>query len=305
MATPVFVIGKQRSGTTWLGNLIGGHPDIAGIQDTSHYGIRESRYFNLFYGRYGDLRKKPNFIEFVQVVTATDYFHLAGATKEFLYSLNSRKYEDILRLVMDRYADECSCNFWVEKTPTHALWIDKLAQFYPDAKFVAIKRNPEAVVASSLRRGYHNSIRSRKFRIAQIVLDRTYLEKFINRFARQSSDRIIRLSYEDLVSNTQAELIRICEFLGIQYTPKMHDQSFVPNASFSTEEDRNKGLTSEEKWFVRQMVLLTKMVPLPAINQIELLKRRVKGRISLQEATFTMLSQRFASECPSNTSWER
>ena len=288
MATPVFVIGKQRSGTTWLGNLIGEHPEVAGIRDASHHGIRESRYFSIFYGRYGDLRKKPNFMEFVQVITKSDYFQLAGATREFLCSMNNRQYEDIFRLVMDRYAEERGKNFWVEKTPMHALWIDKIAQSYPDAKFVAIKRNPEAVVASSLRRGYHNNTKSRQLRIAQIVQDWTYYEKLIGRFARRSSDRIIRVSYEDLVSNTRGELTRICEFIGIQYTSKMHDQPFVPNTSFSTAEDRDKGLTSREKQFIRQMALTTKLLPLSALNQAELLRRRLKGRDSLPETLFSM-----------------
>lgn len=281
MATPVFVIGKQRSGNTWLGNLIGEHPDITGVQDATHYGIRESRYFSNYYGRYGDLRNDPNFMEFVEVVTATDYFRLAGATKEFLHSLDSRNYEDIFRLVMDKYADEYGCNFWVEKTPAHTLWVDKIAQFYPDAKFVAIKRDPDAVVASSLKRRYHNNTRSRKFRIAQIVLDWAYYEKFIDRFARQSSDRIIRISYKDLSSNTGSELIRICEFLGIQYTPNMNDHAFAPNASFASEEDRDKELSSGEKRFVGQIASLTKLLPMPALNQVELLQKRLRGRVSI------------------------
>ncbi|MBA7629902.1 hypothetical protein ES703_37409 [subsurface metagenome] len=42
MASPIFVIGKNRSGTKWLSNVIANHKDIACIQHELFGGILEA-----------------------------------------------------------------------------------------------------------------------------------------------------------------------------------------------------------------------------------------------------------------------
>ncbi|MCK4320989.1 sulfotransferase [candidate division WOR-3 bacterium] len=39
MASPIFVIGKNRSGTKWLSNVIANHKDVACIQHELFGGI--------------------------------------------------------------------------------------------------------------------------------------------------------------------------------------------------------------------------------------------------------------------------
>ena len=288
MAKPIFVIGKQRSGTTWLGNMLSEHPDLAGIRHDSYFGIRESMFFSHIYDRYGDLHEETNFIEFVQVMTMVDYFRLVGATEEVFFSLKARKYEDIFRSLMDRYAEERGCEFWIEKTPMHALWINKLAQFYPDAKFVAIKRNPDAVVASGLSRRSSVNMR-RRVSISKIVMEWTFYNKVIDDFARRFPGRIISTTYEELTSETESVLVRICIFLGIPYDPIMCNQSFVPNTSFTEGQDRSKALTSREKKLVRQVEFSTKFLPLFTLTWLDLIRRKIKRQPSLPESSFKML----------------
>lgn len=51
MPLPVFVVGRNRSGTTWLANQLCEHPDIAGVQQERRHGIHESAYFGCLDGR--------------------------------------------------------------------------------------------------------------------------------------------------------------------------------------------------------------------------------------------------------------
>ncbi len=39
---PVFIIGTNRSGTTWVGNLLAAHSDVAAIVHEKHKEIHES-----------------------------------------------------------------------------------------------------------------------------------------------------------------------------------------------------------------------------------------------------------------------
>jgi hypothetical protein len=288
MATPIFVFGKQRSGTTWLGNLLSGHPRIAAVDHEAYFGIVESKFFSRIYNRYGDLRVKTNFIEFVEVVSALDYFRLAGATKEFLYSLDSRKYEEIFRAVMDRYAVERHCQFWVEKTPMHALWAEKLARFYRDAKFIAISRKVQSVVASSLSGKYQFGSRNRLLAILRTAQDWAYFSKVIERFSRRWRDRILVITYEELRADTEALLKRISAFLGIEYDPSMNRQRYAPNTSFRRDQDRSKALTGAEKVLIRLVANSSGVLPLSVMAGLDLLNQRAQGRLSLPDSSFRL-----------------
>ena len=101
MPTPLFILGKGRSGTTWLANQMCEHSLVIGVQHESHYGIHESAFFTQVYDRYQDLTIKSNYVEFVEVMSACDYFQLAGITKEFLYSFWPTSYEKVFREAMD------------------------------------------------------------------------------------------------------------------------------------------------------------------------------------------------------------
>lgn len=131
MSTPIFVLGKHRSGTTWLANQLCQHSHIVGVQHEAHGGIHESAYFSTVYGRYGDLITKSNFIELVEVLAASDYFRLAGATKEYLYSLWPTTYQDLFKQAMDDLADRKGASHWLEKTPPHTPSSLALRTFIP------------------------------------------------------------------------------------------------------------------------------------------------------------------------------
>jgi len=267
MATPVFVVGKQRSGTTWLANQLCEHPQIAGVRHEAHLGIHESVFFSYIYGRYGCLRDRSNFIEFAEVMLASDYFRIAGITREFLYALWPTTYVDVFRAVHEYVAEQQGCPFWLEKSPTHAVWINELAAWYPDAKFVGVTRDLPAVVASDIRRfpDEHpdQAARCRSWRkrvILRTCFGREYYNKMIRAFARRHPDRILVVRYADMRADLEAVCRRICDFLGLEFDPRMLGQSFPPNTSFA-EGRRREVLTAGEKALVRAAGAVAAVVP--------------------------------------------
>ena len=44
--TPIFVVGSNRSGTTYISNILASSNLITAVQHEEHFGIHESSYFN-------------------------------------------------------------------------------------------------------------------------------------------------------------------------------------------------------------------------------------------------------------------
>ena len=294
MPTPIFVLGKHRSGTTWLGNQLCQHSLVAGITHEEHFGMLESAYFTCVYNRYGDLANKNNFIEFVEVMSTSDYFRLAGATKEFSYSLWPTTYEHFFRAVMDHYAAKQGAAYWLEKSPSHSVMVNQLAAIYPDAMFIAIVRDVEAVVASgvALRASrepeFAENAWLRRRNIIRIVLSWTYYNKTLKAFGVRS-ERMSAVRYETLRADPANTLRSVCSFLGLSFEPRMLDQSFVLNTSFPNQTGRGQALSGGEKELVYFTQRLFSLIPLWILTLIDRTRRRMKKRRSLPSWFFSLL----------------
>lgn len=250
MPAPIFVVGKHRSGTTWLANQLCEHPLIAGVRHEHHDGIHESAYFSRIYRRYGDLTYKPNFTEFVEATFMSDIFQLLGADKDELYALWPTTYEGVFRALMDRYAARQNARYWLDKTPEHTLLIEEIAELYPDAKFIAIIRDVEDVMASTVGRYGSSKLRHKKRLIVATTVSWLHSNKTIQDFAGKS-DRIFVTRYETLRRNPEATYREMCSFLGVAFDPGMLKQSYQANTTFRAGLERSSVLSSFEKRLIR------------------------------------------------------
>lgn len=250
MPAPIFVVGKHRSGTTWLANQLCEHPLIAGVRHEHHDGIHESAYFSRIYRRYGDLTYKPNFVEFVEATFMSDIFQLLGADKDELYALWPTTYEGVFRALMDRYAARQNARYWLDKTPEHTLLIEEIAEIYPDAKFIAITRDVEDVMASTVGRYGSNKLRHKKRLIVATTMSWLHSNKTIQSFA-EKSDRIFVTRYETLRGDPETTYREMCSFLGVAFDPVMLNQSYRANTTFRAGLERSSVLSNGEKRLIR------------------------------------------------------
>ena len=293
MAIPIFVLGKQRSGTTWLANQLCEHPQIAGVQHEQHHGIHESKFFANVYGRYGDLSQKRNYMEFVEVISTSDYFRLVDATKEYLYSLYPATYEEVFRAVMDRFAEARGCSHWVEKSPTHSPLGPWLAERFPDATFVSIIRDPESTVSSSLGMAAWADPRIvdqggvRRSHIVRTVAKWRYYNKVILKLARRSGRNLV-LGFDELRGDTEATLRRVCEFLDLPFDPAILNQTYAPNRSAGGGADEARVLSGGETALVRVASAASRLVPVGLYRVIERRMARARGHVPLPGSSFRL-----------------
>lgn len=206
-ASPVFVVGCPRSGTTLLQRLLGQHARVA-IAPETHF----VRRFWAERRRYGDLRDDQRYAALLSdVVDIPAWPELGVDAAEFRHAAwrGPRNYADIFGLLLQLFADHHEATTVGEKTPNHVLAMPTLAAFFPRARFVHIVRDPRAVV---------DSWRTVPWSTGSVVGDAEVWRRYA-RSARHIATRgfppLHQVRYEDLVTDPQGELRRIGDFLGL------------------------------------------------------------------------------------------
>ena len=131
----VFIIGCPRSGTTWLQRLLATHPQVKTGQ--------ESRVFE-----YIDAQSRLWRQDLASVAIGRGGVGLACyfTGQEFL-----AVQKQYLRLLLAPMLDELKPGqVFLEKTPSHALFVPEIIKFLPQAKFIHVVRDPRDVAASLL-----------------------------------------------------------------------------------------------------------------------------------------------------------
>ena len=102
-----------------------------------------------------------------------------------------------------------------EKTPNHIAWWEHFAATRPDLKFVAVVRDPRAVLRSqrSVTWGEHD---------AYALAERWLAHQRSIRDCRRlvGAQRCMVIRYEDLVADTTSHHKSLAEFLGVAFEPR-------------------------------------------------------------------------------------
>jgi sulfotransferase family protein len=208
---PIFIVGAPRSGTTLLRNMLNRHPDIAICRETVffHYVYRRRRTF-------GSLRELRNRRRLVQEYLSTQRIQVMQMDSQALEATLLREgtsYPAFFAALLRFYAKVHAKRRCGEKTPRHALFTETLCQWYPGARIIHLLRDPRDVVASLVRMPWadHNALGNA----------RLWLRCNLAAHRSRHRPQYMVVRYEDLVTNPERELSRVCAFVGEEYSPAM------------------------------------------------------------------------------------
>ncbi|MCI5038226.1 MAG: sulfotransferase [Donghicola eburneus] len=232
--TPIFVLGLQRSGTTWMANQLSALPSVAAVEASDHRGVHESIYFSHFARAFGPWSRLESRVKFAQAFVLSDYGQLLGLTPELLAVdiHNAKGYADLFRIVMDRHARAQGATAWVEKSPHHTLMYGRLARNFPDAKFVLVHRRTEGMILSRLS-GFGRTPSTgikRAADIARAAVVNTLYGRYLKRLSRKKNCFFLR--YEELHTDDGALRTALLGFLGVKGQAEDMESQYQANTSF-------------------------------------------------------------------------
>jgi hypothetical protein len=223
----ILIGGCERSGTTLLGAMIGAHSDCVCTPESQ---------FKIDTLRAVGWQQSP-----LDLVTVLDHiqahwrFSIWGldlAPREVPEAELGSSYSHLLAWLVRRYAAHIGkqgATIWVDHTPANIRYACVLLRLFPDARMIHVVRDGRAVAASimPLDWGPNTVIRAAPW----------WVEKVAYGLAVESlwpPDRIVRVRYEDLVSNTEAALMTLCEHLGIDYQPSMAEATGFARPTYTS-----------------------------------------------------------------------
>jgi hypothetical protein len=237
----LFVIGPPRSGSTLLMRMLSSHSAI--------YSRPEPHVFGpLAHLGYFDTVEKAPYDQF-QAADAMRALvaELRGGEQDYVDAC--RAYVDILygRLLAARGGGK---RFFLDKTPANALVLPFITRLYPQARYVVLTRHPAAVFSS-----FANSFFDGDYEAAHRF--NPILERYVPamaRLLREASVPLVQVGYEQLVSDPEGEMRRVCGLLGLDFEPGMIEygrQEFAGKGlgdPITVDRESRPVTTSVEKW---------------------------------------------------------
>jgi hypothetical protein len=228
-------------------------------------------------------------------MSASDYFQIAGISKDYMMSLWPTTYDAFFKSMMDEFALRRNAAYWVEKSPEHTVQASHLAEVYPEARFIAIIRNVRDVISSSLAYTPDQPVRERLGRrmfIVKAVMLWAYYKKLIRELKRAFPGRTCLIRYEQFRENKEIVLEKICSFLGVEFEPQMTNLTYAPNTSFDQKDARKRVMKAREEALVQMLSMVGETVPLAIYRYLHSLSNRSPKNDNLPDWFFRISDSR-------------
>jgi hypothetical protein len=229
-----FIVGAARSGSTLLRLMLDRHSLMA-IPPETHLPFKKFEQISL------DANQGK--AQFCQVISAHPWIRDFGIDFErFEHELNLIEpftIADGLRLLYFMYAKKHGKPRWGDKTPPHCMNMRKISQLMPEVHFIHIVRDGRDVAVSmkNLWWGPGRDIEKQALRWKERIEH--------SREQAKSIPHYLELKYENLVTEPEACLKRICAYLRLPYEPTMLD--FHQTAKLRLAEFQDKVVSSRKE----------------------------------------------------------
>ncbi|MBA3871147.1 MAG: sulfotransferase [Anaerolineae bacterium] len=215
LQNPVFIVGCARSGTTILSEWFHHHYDVANLSEAND--IWDPSGYPWASSSYGK-DSPPIWID-PEAYTAR-------------WWRDNERRQTKTRAIFGVYQTVKRAKVFVNKTPLNTFRIPQLLKTFPEARFVHLVRDGRAVTQSYAKKqrhdmnkdvevyralGYDYPFEELALKLAaywQRTIDEVTLRE--QQFNLTAKGQMLEIKYDDLCSQTDATLEKLCQYMGIQ-----------------------------------------------------------------------------------------
>jgi len=243
---PIFIVGLTRTGSTLWHNIISSDPNVLRLGamlflDPWH---KDFRYF--IRKKVGDLSIEKNIEKMINLIFSSDIIH--GITRTFFvvdiknvndphlkktlyYKIleSDKSLGSVFKILMEEITHFCGYNRFCVKFPVYVNHIPELLQWYPKCKIIHITRDPRAIAlsrtndpggtAKKIKKYPYLSFFIRKIMIFFVIIQYIWTSRLHCKYRNIENYALFR--YEDLLSNPEKVIKKLCGFAEIDFVPEM------------------------------------------------------------------------------------
>jgi tetratricopeptide (TPR) repeat protein len=201
----IFLISQPRAGSTMTQRILASHPDIHTVSEPwlmlhPLYAMRSQGYE----AEYNAALARTALKGFFEEVSSDEDAYLVGVRKMCGHFYNCA-------------LNSSNKSYFLDKTPRYYHIIPELYKTFPQASFIILFRNPLSVACSI----FSTWCKEDWFNLDLFKEDLTLAPAKLIDGIKQLGKTCLTLSYEDLLVNSESEIRRVCNFLGVQFSVKM------------------------------------------------------------------------------------
>ena len=220
--SPVFVVGYPRSGTTLLATLLGRHSELAATPE-SHFVDEVTPPAQRTTER-GVCTHDAILDRYVASMRVKD-LDIDEDSVRAAFLKGEASYAALFQILLQAYAQAHGKPRVLEKTPAHLPFVPVLLGWFPNAKVICIVRDGRDAVLSRMAQVWtHNNLRLH-------CLDWRRWVAMGNEFEDRFPDRILRVSFEAMLSNSRETLESACAFIGVEFEETQLDPAHEAGGS--------------------------------------------------------------------------
>lgn len=241
LENPVFLCGHRKGGTTMLLCLLDGHDELLVYPP-------DSSFFYAFYPLYAsdEYSREQKMEQMISYCVDNLKYEIDRLTEEEQRDLNfsmerftasfkklaeatNMSPKSMLNSLLQAYREEfkgsINAKYWVEKTTSSEIYANEIRQWYPNAKFIHILRDPRDNWSSLLsgwkKRYQHFNDDNNRLKQSMIDRGRIGFEYALINQKIYGKENYFVCKYEDLVAEPEKYMKQVCEFLQIQYSESL------------------------------------------------------------------------------------
>jgi hypothetical protein len=217
---PLFIGACPRSGTTLLRGLLNNHPDLAIPPETNVLiPVWKKR------ARYGDLSVPENKLRLAEWIydsrgqggmrlRRARFFTRDQAIERVMAAPPTLG--SVYATVFEMFAEAKGKSRWGDKRPRYAGMLDMIFALFPNAQFVNLVRDPRGAAASQAPLGWDDEDKA----LPSAICTWEWSVRRVDWYApRLRPDQLLDIRFEDMVSDPEGILARICAFAKLRHEP--------------------------------------------------------------------------------------
>jgi len=244
---PMFIVGMSRGGTTWMKKCLHEHPDVAAFGETIYWGrgyVLPDEAGLYHEEQLAELRKR---------LKKPIRFGMNESDAGALQNLNE---ENLAAFIDETLAIELPCTpadvykrlcegvikiegktYAVEKTPHHVMWVDRILEALPNAKFLILLREPYGFMLSYKHQGDRKAEEGRKrfekryHPYACAVVWRGYMRAW-KKAVEKHPGQVMTVRFEETRKDPEKVLQAVQQFFGFEPVAGLADRVPPDNGSF-------------------------------------------------------------------------